>query len=348
MKTQMPGENGERDGRVRGGEARAKSLSKAQRSSIARKAANARWDPAIPEAVYGSPDTPLLLGGIALDCYVLDTRERVFSQRGLIGAFGLKPRGGEFRRFVEQVGVRGMLSDDALAALDHPIQFHPPAGGRSAFGYPVTLLVDICNAVLEARASVPDHYKDSVIRAEVIVRAVAKTGIIALVDEITGYEQYRQQTLQDIFDQYLRKELAAWSKRFPDAFYRQIFRLRGWEWRGRQFPTPWHVASITKDLVYKRLAPGILKKLEEKNPSEGGRRKSKHHQWLSDKVGIPSLDEHLHTVIAFMKASDSWNQLMTMMNRALPIQEETAQLPLLKYDPLAALEDSVTDMAELR
>ncbi|MGP8198211.1 MAG: P63C domain-containing protein [Limisphaerales bacterium] len=42
------------------------------------------------------------------------------------------------------------------------------------------------------------------------------------------------------------------------------------------------VGELTNDLVYERLAPGILEELRRKNPkSETGNRKSRHHHWLS-------------------------------------------------------------------
>jgi hypothetical protein len=67
--------------------------------------------------------------------------------------------------------------------------------------------------------------------------------------------------LQAILERFLATEFAAWAKRFPDEFYQQIFRLRGWNWRGMKVNRPQVVANHTKDLVYSRLAPGILREL---------------------------------------------------------------------------------------
>lgn len=155
-------------------------------------------------------------------------------------------------------------------------------------------------------------------------------GIITLVDEATGYQEIRdKKALQEILDKYLRKEFAAWAKTFPNEFYVQIFRLRNWEWKGMKVNRPQCVANYTKDLVYKRLAPGILLELEKKNPvDESGRRKQRHFQWLTDEVGHPALAQHLHAIIGLMKASDSWDQMMGMANRAFPRQGNLIQLSL--------------------
>jgi hypothetical protein len=82
--------------------------------------------------------------------------------------------------------------------------------------------------------------------------------------------------------------------------------------------------------VYARLAPGILKQLEEKNPAdERGYRKARHHQWLTDDVGNPALAQHLHTVITLMKLSDSWAKFYGMLNQAFPKRGDTLGLPFM-------------------
>src|SRR5215467_8975128 len=99
-------------------------------------------------------------------------------------------------------------------------------------------------------------------KADLIIRTLAHIGIIALIDEATGYQEVRdRQALQEILDKYLRKEFAAWAKCFPEEFYKQIFRLRQWQWRGMKVNRPQIVAYYTKDLIYARLAPGILTEL---------------------------------------------------------------------------------------
>ena len=165
------------------------------------------------------------------------------------------------------------------------------------------------------------------------MRGFARVGIIALVDEATGYQELRDRAaLQEILDRYLRKEFAAWAKTFPDEFYREIFRLRGWVWRGMRVNRPQCVAAYTKNLVYARLAPRILKELEERNPSINGRRKSKHFQWLTEDIGHPVLAQHLHAIIGLMRVADEWSGFMKMVNRAFPKRGDSLQMPLFTGD----------------
>jgi hypothetical protein len=88
--------------------------------------------------------------------------------------------------------------------------------------------------------------------------------------------------------------MAAWAKRFPDEFYRQIFRLRGWQWRGMKINRPSVVGRYTVDLVYDRLAPDIYKNLVARMPlTESGNRKGNLQQLFTEDVGHPALQAHL-------------------------------------------------------
>jgi P63C domain len=52
-------------------------------------------------------------------------------------------------------------------------------------------------------------------------------------DWCVGGEAVRpQQALQAFLEKIIRKELAAWAKKFPDEFYENIYKLKGWPWPG--------------------------------------------------------------------------------------------------------------------
>jgi hypothetical protein len=202
------------------------------------------------------------------------------------------------------------------------IEFKPPQGAR-AEGFKAKLLPLLCETYLRARdaGALTASQIPVVTRADILMRGLAHVGVIALVDEATGYQEVRDRmALQAILDKYLRTEFAAWAKRFPDEFYQQIFRLRNWEWSGMRVNRPQCVANYTKDLVYKRLAPGILQELETKNPvlENRVRRKCAHHQWLTEDIGHPALAQHLYAVIGLMRIAQNWDQLKRMIDVAYP------------------------------
>jgi hypothetical protein len=101
---------------------------------------------------------------------------------------------------------------------------------------------------------------------------------------------------------------------------------------------PQVVAHYTKDIVYARLAPGILRELEQRNAKdEQGNRKSKHHQWLTEDVGHPALAQHLYAVIGLMRGCDTWDDFKRFLDRAYPKRKDTVQLPLFsEIEPTAA------------
>ena len=322
----------------KGGKARAEKLTKEQRTEIARKGAAARWErqgkQLLPKATHNSDDHPLVIGGIEIPCYVLEDSTRVITHRGLQRSLGMAESGGAARMvaFIDKIASNVLDINDLTARISNPIKFQPMRGGRSAFGYEATVLADLCEMFLAARKAkllVPtlEKYADS---AEILVRGFARVGIIALVDEATGFQEIRDRfALQEILDTYLRKEFAVWAKRFPDEFYQEIFRLRGWVWKGMRVNRPSCVAAYTRDLVYKRLAPGILLELEKSNPViENGQRLHKHHQLLTEDVGHPALSQHIHALLGLMRASDSWSQMMKLVNRAFPKRGDSLQLEL--------------------
>jgi hypothetical protein len=102
----------------------------------------------------------------------------------------------------------------------NPIEFKTPQGNR-ALGYEATVLADICDAVLEARKAGKLTSKQQHIAAqcEILVRGFARVGIIALVDEATGYQADRaRDALAKILQAFVAKELREWVKRFPGEF----------------------------------------------------------------------------------------------------------------------------------
>jgi hypothetical protein len=63
----------------------------------------------------------------------------------------------------------------------------------------------------------------------------------------------------------------------------------------------------------------VLVELQKVNPKDDhGRRKAKHHQYLTPDVGHPHLRDHLLQVTALMRAAESWTAFVRMLNRSFP------------------------------
>jgi hypothetical protein len=264
----------------------------------------------------------LPVAGVDLPCFVLEDGTRVISGRGVTKAIGMKGRGQGVSRITAHKTLKPFIDNALALAIENPLVFDGGAPVETQ-GYPAEVLIGLCEAILRAKDK--DALKTSqelryAHACNILVRAFAQVGLIALIDEATGYQEVRDRlALQAILDKYLRQELAAWAKRFPDEFYQQMFRLRGWQWRGIGVQKPSVVGHYTNDIVYDRLAPGVLEQLQKRNPKgEKGHRKAKHHQWLTDEIGHPALERHLYAVVGFMRASATWDQFYRNLQRAYP------------------------------
>src|SRR5215211_908273 len=281
----------------------------------------------VAQALYGSQDNPLRIGDLTIPCYVLEGERRVLVQRGIVSALGMargssaNTGGDRLAKFTAGKALSPYVSADLLAVTANPIQFRTP-NGNVAYGYEATILADICEAVLQARADgkLQKQQEHIAKQCEILVRGFARVGIIALVDEATGFQNVRaRRALDKILDRWIADELAKWAKMFPDEFYTQMARLRGLHYAEIATKRPPYIGRLTNDIVYERLAPGVLEELKRKNPKDDkGRRKHKHFQYLTEDIGNPRLREHLWAVIGLMRASSNWRNFYSLLNRAFP------------------------------
>lgn len=318
-------------GRAAGGAARAKALSRGRRSDIAKKAAAARWAET-HQVICGSPDNPLKIGDVEIECYVLDDGTRVLTQGGFLQAFGRARtvrRTNEAPPFIQGKALAPYLSKELLERAQ-PIPFQRPGSGR-AYGYHAELLPDVCEAFLAARAdgALPQNQWRIADQAELLVRGLARVGITALVDEATGYQDVRtKDALAKILEEFIDRELQPYLATFPVDFYKELFRLRGLPWKATS-ARPQYFGKLTNDIVYRRLAPGVLeelKRVQAKSPS--GRPKHKLFQRLTENLGYPKLHAHLGSVVTLMKLSDDYDDFKAKLERLHPIQDGQGYLPI--------------------
>jgi len=323
-----------------GGRERARRLPANKRKEIARTAALTRWasEGKVPPvlAKYGAPDRPLRIGAIEIPCYVLADGRRVLAQRGLQSGIGLSESGGKggARRLailLASLARNGIDAGDLIARIDSPIKFIPTHGGNAADGYEATILPDICAVFIEAgrRPGVlmkqQGHLPE---RAALLQHGFATVGIIALVDEATGYQEFRERdALAKILEAFVQEEIRPYIKTFSPDFYRQIYRLHGWEYTGSS-ARPGVIGHYTNDIVYSRLAPGVLEGLRKVTPrDQKGRLKHKLFQHLTEDIGDPRLREHVTGAIMLMKYSGDWATFMFRLDKEFPTYRKSMMLP---------------------
>lgn len=345
----------ENSSKARGGHARAAKLTPSRRSEIAKVAAARRWSEKAENdsdsvRVLESFKSKLEIAGSSIPCAVVvgpGGVQRVLSETGISNAV-LGDRSGASKRkkkvaqedgnilpiFIAPSQLFPFISRELLDGPLKPIDYYD--GSRLVRGYDAQILPAICNVWLKAReaGALQDQQLDKAQKAEILMRALAETGIVALVDEATGYQSVRpQNALQSYLELVIRRELAVWAKKFPDEFYENIYKLKGWKWPGMSKNRFSVCANYTTNLIYDRLGPGITDELITKTPkNEKGYRPNKLHQWLSEDIGDPMLATHMHSILMFQRLAIAngygWKRFLHMVDQVLPRRGNTLELPL--------------------
>ena len=320
----------------KGGKARAKKLTKEQRSESARNAALAKWEKAdasapMPKATH---EGTLQIGEMEIGCAVLEDGRRVLTQSDFMRALG-RARQAKGRDYYEgDVNLPAFLTaknlkpyiDNDLYVTSSQITFRTLKGGR-AFGYSALLMPKVCEVFLKARdGNALAHNQEHIAKqAEILIRGLAAIGIIALVDEATGFQYDRpRRDLEEQLKQFLSDSLRRWVRTFPAEYFKHLCRLRNVELRA-DMKLPQYFGKLTNNLIYRRLAPGLLKKLKERR-EERGHKSDKLHSWLSEDVGFRGVLIHLGIVIGIMKLHTNYEAFERQLDQAAPIYPETPGL----------------------
>ncbi len=283
----------------------------------------------------------LKLGESELQVYVLENGTRVISRNAIYRAFGRTKRGRkkdeirvpdkpELPSFIDAKNLQPFI-DNELERVLGKIDFLN-LSGKEASGYEAVVIPLLCNVYLEARAQgvLTKQQEHLAAASEILVRSLAKTGIIALVDEATGYQYDREKAeLQKILQAYISEELLPWQKRFPDVFYRELFRLNGWDFTVNGIKKrPSVIGKWTNTLVYDELPKGIREELKNKTPkSSKGNYTQRLHQSLTEDVGHPHLAEQISKVITLFQLSDNMKHMWQQFEKLKMRQQGQLEIP---------------------
>ena len=206
-------------------------------------------------------------------------------------------------RYLESQALKKHLDAEEIAS--QTIQFSIPGTQYKGIGYEATLLLDICDAYLRAReeGTLGDQQMHLAKQAEIITRACAKVGIIALIDEATGYQAFRKkQELQLKLQAFIAEDLQEWALMFPHEFWFELARLEGIHYSPRSRPLRW--GRYIMAFVYDAVDGDVGRELRKKNPDPHF--KQNHHQWLKE-FGKQKVHDQIERVITIMKLCTDMN-----------------------------------------
>lgn len=325
----------------------------------------------MPQALV---DGVIDFAGRRVSCAVLDTKVRVLTQESFLTTLGRagKAKGGQGSQrlmrmdglppFIAAENLLPFVSDDLRRAAT-PIRFRTRRGSK-AYGYDALLLPMVCEVYLSARDAHLDALKAAqrqreggraiearaillpsqeriVQTCDLLMRAMARKHIVALVDQATGYQdQEVRDEIAKILAQYIAPHLMPWTLRFPDEFFRQLYRIYGWPYVPGNRKMSQYVGKFINKYVYEVLPPGVLEALQELNPvTEKGHRATQNHRFLTD-TGNIHLDRQVTSTTTIMALSvdapDFKEKFPIVHGRKLGAQLQ-APLRLVAAEPVSAL-----------
>lgn len=286
----------------------------------------------MPRAIHAGI---LTVSDIALPCVVLDDGRRVFAVQGIHKAFHMTTGAASLRRvsLANDFPLPSALSKpnaqiiypeaarDAMASVFYIARNHRQGHGIEADG-----LAALCDVWLMAR----DHQENYgyglnaferpyVEVAQRLEDAFGQVGVFAQIDEATGYGVFAaRRDLESLLERTLDEDLLEWTKSFPDTFFRELFRLRKWDYSPLRVSRPEAVGGVVQDIVYDTLDPAIVDDLRRKPPKVRSKRASLHLATPIDDIGHPRLRERVEAVTALMRASTNWPRFQRLLHRAFP------------------------------
>jgi len=302
----MSSEKKEPVGRAKGGAKVAANMSEAQLKARATKGSIARWG--LKATHKGNFKDEF---GIEAECYVLNDLEKtaVITQLGMGEILGLGSGGSRLPRFVFNKTMSEYLGPELHEKLKNPVVFHIVSAGQGgaslvkANGYDAGILIDICRAILRAKADGKNINPAVVSQAGIIVGASAKAGIQGLVYALAGYDRTKEEVIE-AYKMYVRDEAREYEKEFSPELYEQWYRLYGLvkPERGR----PWEFRYLTIDHIYRPLANshGKVFDLAKSSKAANGETKDKIHQFLSE-VGVKALRTQVGKIMGIASVSES-------------------------------------------
>jgi hypothetical protein len=263
----------------------------------------------------------LKIGETEIPVAVLENGQRIITQSGVFQALDRPSRGNsridQIPTFMDAKNLQPYVNQDLMNVINKVDYIG--MNGKKQQGYDANILPLVSDLYLQARAAgdLLKSQHETALKCEILVRSLAKIGITALVDEATGYQFDREkEELQKILKGYIAEELLPWQQRFPHEFYKQIFRLNGWEYNVTNLKLkPSVVGKWTNKYVYKQLPKGVLEELKKITPKDEYGKHTEHlHRRLTEDVGHPNLNNQIVTVITIMKLTKNWRDFNEKFN----------------------------------
>jgi hypothetical protein len=279
----------------------------------------------LPTARYAGV---LEIGNEGIACYVLSDGRRVISRTSATTALSGIKGGGDLKSYV---GVENLAQYINIDLDEELVEFTlPEVTNRRVFGLTAEVFLTICRAYVSAlsdEAPLTQRQREIAMKASAFLSACATVGLIALIDEATGYQYARaEDALQVKLRAFLEEEMRPWEKTFPDELWVEFGRLTGWQGSVQHRPKYW--GHLVNEIIYQYLDPDVAEWLKTHAPAPRARKN--YHQWLTSQYGLKKLVEHIWMVIGVASTCESMLALRYKM--ALRYGKQPVQM-MIFVDP---------------
>jgi hypothetical protein len=315
----------------KGGQARMQSLSKEERQKLASAGAKARWrrrnmpgdnanqeyspivlsteNTALPKAKWPGN---LTIGDVEIPVYVLDDRRRIVSRTGATTVLTVGKGGGNLESYLTVKAIEKFMPENLQdRMIDFEIQ---EVVNKSVKGMTAETFLEICGAYVRAwqEGGLSEAQIAIAKRAAMFLTACSKVGLIALIDEATGYQYRRaEEELQLKLRIFLLEEMRKWERTFPNELWEQFGRLTNWKGSVNQRPKYW--GKLVMELIYEYLDPDVAQWLRDNAPTP--KHGQNYHQWLTSQFGLKKLIEHIWKVIGVSSTCENMDELKYRMEQ---------------------------------
>jgi len=271
----------------------------------------------------------ITLGDNIIPCYVLEDGTRVLSTSAMqraLGVIGNEPTQRSSKRLDEILSSKAVsrfATEDLLSSKLSSIVCRK--GEQRINGYEAMALPEFCEIMLKVRDYAFDNHLELgarqrlvIAQADIIMRGLARIGIVALIDEATGYQYERERfELQKILNAYVSEEILKWQLTFTDDFYKEVYRLWGLPFTPKYIRNkPSFIGKLTNKYIYELLPRGVVDKIKESTgKTEKGNWKYKWHQSLTPEIGREHLKKQIIEVTTLMSVSQSKEQFDSLFQQ---------------------------------
>lgn len=237
---------------------------------------------------------------LTFECAVLEDGRRGFIQRQMVKTLGFteKTRSGRFERFCAKIGLNPSENTGEIGVAVFEVDM--PSGGTANWvDHEILRSIIKAGILAHGQGKLTKHQEHIGQRCVHLGSALIGVGLVALIDEATGYQYAREpNALQDLISTLIREEARDWDRRFHPTYYQAMCKIFGFPYGNRHRPLPSIIGQMTLNWVYKAVMPNeIVEEIRSRKKS------AKFHQWLTDDAGLRLLEKQIDAVTTIAKSS---------------------------------------------